>query len=265
MTQATLTVSFGTSHEDMRARAIDPIEADIARAFPQRTAYTAWTSGMVVAKVCEERGEHHDTLDAALERLASAGVDDVIVQPTCLQKGHEMRKIESTLQTWKHPATVRLGAPLLSSPDDRRTLARILVDEFSTLPESEMLVLMGHGSKKGGNQVYDQMNDAFAALGKSHFFVATVEGQPSFADALDLVEERQPTLVHLTPLMIVAGDHAVVDMVGSGNESWKSQLEARGYTVSAVSRGLGEYEAVRQLVVQHAHDAQPLERTPEKA
>ena len=259
MSEAVLTVSFGTSHASMRARAIDPVEQHIADALEDRASYTAWTSGRIVEKVRAERGEHHDTLDEALEHIAADGIRELIVQPTCLMQGHEMRKIERTLLDWNAPVNVRLGAPLLASLEDRRALADVVAEEFSWVPETEMLVLMGHGSKTGGNEVFDQINDEFAALDKMHFFVATIEGQPDFAHALELVEQRQPALVHLTPLMIVAGDHAVVDMAGDSEDSWKSQLEARGFAVDAISRGLGEYESVRELVAQHARNAQPLE------
>lgn len=257
---AILTVSFGTSHANMRERAIDPTEHEVSAAFTDRAAYTAWTSEQVVRKVREERGEQHDTLDEALERLAADGVDDVIVQPTCLMQGHEMNKIEQTLRAWEAPATVRLGAPLLASDADRSNLAQVLADEYARVPSSEMVVLMGHGSRHGGNQVYKQMNDCFAQRGLEHFHVATLQGQPDSASMIALAEQRQPERIHLAPLMIVAGDHAVVDMAGEGPESWQSQLEAHGFAVNAITRGLGEYPAVRQLVVRHALEAPVLER-----
>ena len=55
--------------------------------------------------------------------------------------------------------------------------------------------------------------------------------------------------------MIVAGDHAKNDMAGPEEDSWKSRLEAAGYEVSPVLRGLGEYRAVQEMLARHAREA----------
>ena len=55
--------------------------------------------------------------------------------------------------------------------------------------------------------------------------------------------------------MIVAGDHAHNDMAGDEDDSWKSVFEAAGFEVSCVVEGLGQLEAIRQLIVAHALDA----------
>ena len=43
-----LTVSFGTSHLDTLEKTIGAIERELAEAFPDRTLYRAFTSGMVI-------------------------------------------------------------------------------------------------------------------------------------------------------------------------------------------------------------------------
>ena len=60
----------------------------------------------------------------------------------------------------------------------------------------------------------------------------------------------------LAPLMIVAGDHAKSDMAGEGEESWKNQLQARGFDVIPVLKGLGEYPQVREMIAEHAKAAE---------
>ncbi|MBQ9069628.1 MAG: sirohydrochlorin cobaltochelatase, partial [Eggerthellaceae bacterium] len=240
--------------------AIDPIEAHIAAAFPERRAYTAWLSGRVIEKVRAERGEMHDTLEQALDRIESDGVDDLVVQPTCLMQGFEMRRVRETLCRWAKPdVSVRLGSPLLDTQDDRKALAAILSGEYSCIAQSDVLLFMGHGSATGGNDVFTQIETEFANLGHEHFMVATVEGTPTFEDVLARIEGRAPACVHLVPLMIVAGEHATVDMAGGGPDSWANQLTARGFEVDCIIRGLGEYPAVRELIAEHARNARPLE------
>ena len=49
------------------------------------------------------------------------------------------------------------------------------------------------------------------------------------------------------PLMLVAGDHAKNDMAGE----WKEQLEASGFEVNCVLKGLGEYPEIREIYCEH--------------
>ena len=48
--------------------------------------------------------------------------------------------------------------------------------------------------------------------------------------------------------MIVAGDHATNDMSGEDDDSWKSILEKEGYSVKCTLKGLGEIQAVRDIL-----------------
>ena len=58
--------------------------------------------------------------------------------------------------------------------------------------------------------------------------------------------------------MVVAGDHAVNDMAGDEEDSWKSLIAAQGCEPLCILRGLGEYEAVRAMYVEHAKAAPAL-------
>ena len=55
--------------------------------------------------------------------------------------------------------------------------------------------------------------------------------------------------------MVVAGDHAMNDMAGPEEDSWKSVLEKNGFEVITVKRGLGEQDAFADIFVSHAADA----------
>ena len=56
--------------------------------------------------------------------------------------------------------------------------------------------------------------------------------------------------VALMPFMLVAGDHAKNDMAGE-DDSWKSQLEDEGYDVRVSMKGLGEFEGIRRIFLDH--------------
>ena len=55
--------------------------------------------------------------------------------------------------------------------------------------------------------------------------------------------------------MIVAGDHANNDMAGDEEDSWKTIFEDAGYEVQCLVNGLGELEAIQNLLVAHAQAA----------
>ena len=251
-----LSVAFGTSYEQTRVKTIDAVEASLRAEFPDFAFYSAWSSGSIVSKVKAERGEHHDTLDEAFARLSADGVDDLIVSTMFLMHGGEMAKVVRAVESWMAPGarSAHIAEPLLSSAADRQTVARVICDEFASVPESDALLLMGHGSSQGANEVYDGVQSELHALGRTRFFVATVEGTPTFEDAWELIAKSGASCVHLAPLMIVAGDHAVNDMAG-GDDSWASRIEAGGFRTEVVMRGLGECEGIRRLVCDHAHDA----------
>lgn len=254
MKEVMLIVSFGTTHEQTRKKTIDAIEGKVRAAFPDLPVYSAWTSEVVIRKVKASRGEHHDTLDEALARMAADGVDSLVVVTTCLMDGFEMAKVRKAVGAWADElgVPVRIADPLLATAEDRAAVAQAVCTQFASVGVDDAVLLMGHGSAHASNEIYAQMQDAFGELGHSRFFVATVEGEPTFDDALALIEGSRARRVHLAPLMIVAGDHAKNDLAGEGPDSWSSKLKARGLAVEVILKGLGEYPDVQELVCEHA-------------
>ena len=261
--RALLAVSFGTSYEDTREKTIDAVEADLRAEFPDLAFYSAWTSGRIIAKVAEERGEHHDTLEEAFAKMSADGVDDLVISTMFLMKGGEMAKVMRAAEEWMAAGerAAYVADPLLATARDRRRVAEALCEEFINVAEDEAVLFMGHGvqpnaaPRKNVNDVYARIQDEFHALERTQFFVATVEGEPTFDDALPLVQACNPKCVFLSPLMIVSGDHANNDLAGEDENSWASRLQACGLRTQAVLRGLGEYEGIRKLVCTHVHEA----------
>ena len=57
--------------------------------------------------------------------------------------------------------------------------------------------------------------------------------------------------VFLAPLMVVAGDHAINDLCGEEEDSWKSCFEQAGYQTEPILKGLGEYPVFRRIYLEH--------------
>ena len=81
-------------------------------------------------------------------------------------------------------------------------------------------------------------------------FIATVEGFPELDDIIPQIEAAKLKKLYVTPLMLVAGDHATNDMAGD-DDSWKNILESKGFEVECTVKGLGEYDEVCDLYLEH--------------
>lgn len=138
-------------------------------------------------------------------------------------------------------------------------MIRILAEEFDRLEHDAALVLMGHGSEHYANSAYAAMDYMFKEQGYSHIFVGTVEAYPDVNTVLKQLAKTACKKVLLTPLMVVAGDHATNDMAGDEEDSWKTVFSQAGYEVSILLKGLGEYPDIRRLYVEHIKEAMILQ------
>lgn len=249
--KAILVVSFGTSYPETREKTIGAIERDIAAAFPDWEIRRAFTSGMILKKLRERDKLVIDTVQEALERLESDGFDTVVCQPTHILNGEEYDDIVAIAREFQGRfRALRIGAPLLSATADYTRLARIIGGQFK--PEAHTAVcLMGHGSTHFADAAYAALDYHFREQGRGDILVGTVEGYPDLDTLLRHVRASGAVRVLLTPLMVVAGDHAVNDMAGDGEDSWKTVFESAGLEVRCVLRGLGEYAGVREMYTEH--------------
>ena len=253
MKKGILVVSFGTSHLDTMEKTIDVIERDVSRKFPECRVYRAFTSRMIIRKLKRTENMAVDTVEKAVKRMAADGIEDVIVQPTHIINGiendHMMEDLMENMSCFKR---IRVGKPLLSSVDDYKKSIHAVMAE-TELSDDEMLVLMGHGTDHHANSAYPTLEYTFHALGYNQVLVGTVESFPELKNVIAKLEIAEKKKVALMPFMLVAGDHAKNDMAGDEG-SWKSQLEDEGYEVRVIMKGLGEFEGIRRIFLEHIEE-----------
>lgn len=249
--KAILVVSFGTSYQETREKTIGAIERDIAGTFPDWEVRRAFTSGMILKKLRDRDKLTIDNVAEALERLASDGFETVVCQPTHILNGEEYDDIVAAVELFRARfRAVRIGAPLLSTTEDYIQLVRIISELFS--PEARTAVcLMGHGSTHFADSAYAALDYHFKEQGRSDIFVGTVEGYPDLDTLLRHVQAFGASRAVLTPLMVVAGDHAINDMASDEEDSWKTAFTDAGLEVRCVLRGLGEYAGIRGMYTGH--------------
>lgn len=254
MKKAILAVSFGTSYPDTMEQAIAATERALAAAYPEWEVRRAFTSGMIIRKLFKRDGLQIDNVAQAMDRLEAEGFTHVAVQSTHVMHGEEYEKMLSQLEPYRLRMRLSVGMPLLHAEPDYEAVADALLGWLPGLDTDEALVLMGHGTAHFANSAYAQMEHVLQER-CDRVYVATVEGYPG----LDSVKRRlakRPEIrkLMLSPLMLVAGDHARNDMSGD-EDSWEAQLKAAGYTVRSVLQGLGQCQKIRELFVAHCRQA----------
>jgi sirohydrochlorin cobaltochelatase len=255
---AILVASFGTSYNETRRKTIGAIEAAIAAAYPVCEVRRAFTSQTVINIIARRDGEKIDTVTEAMERLAACGVRELTVQPTQFINGFEYESAIAAVKSYgKNFDLIKYGRPLLSSAEDYRDMIIILAAEAKEFDNGDTaMVFMGHGTKHPANGSYTRLSNELQAAGLSRFVVGTVEAEPGLEGVIASVKVLGLKRILLSPLMIVAGDHANNDMAGSGKDSWKSVLEANGFNVAVNLRGLGELPGIQAMFVRHIGEAE---------
>lgn len=254
--KAILVVSFGTSINEAREKTIDKIEEDFRRAFPDYAIYRAWTSKMIIRKILKRDGIRIMTVTDAMEKMAADGIQEVIVQPTHILNGVENDiMIEEAGCFANQFERIRFGNALLSSTADNLAVISAIKKEFPEIPSNEALVFMGHGTVHFTNTVYAALDFTLKDYWHNNIFMGTVEAYPSIDTMVKMVNELKPEKVHLAPFMIVAGDHAINDMAGDEEDSWRRIFEKEGYDVVCHLKGIGEYPAIRRIFIDHAREA----------
>ena len=252
-----LVVSFGTSFNNNRRVTIGGIEKALAEAFPEYSVRRGFTAQIIIDHVKDRDGVTIDNVTEALERAVASGVKNLVVQPTHLMHGIEYDELMDTLAGYSDAfESIVVAEPLLTSDDDFQRVANAIVEATAEYDDGNTAIcFMGHGTEHESNAVYARMQEVLNGMGKTNYFVGTVEAEPSLEDVLAMVQAGNYTRVVLRPLMVVAGDHANNDMAGDEEDSWKSAFEAAGYDVVCVVEGLGGIEAIQQLYVEHTQAA----------
>jgi sirohydrochlorin cobaltochelatase len=146
---------------------------------------------------------------------------------------------------------VCIGKPLLCDEPDLDAIIRMLQEAYP-VDDDTILLLMGHGTEHAANDIYIRLAQKMRKLPMR---LCTVEGTPSFDDAIEELTAQPQRKVQLAPMLFVAGDHAKNDMAGDEPDSLRSRLEAKGYIVSCAIQGLGELADVRNMYAQKAREA----------
>lgn len=245
---ALLMVHFGTTYNDTRSKTIDAINKKAKAMFPQLEVRESYTSRIIMRRL-KARGIQKESPLEAMLRLRAEGYTHLIVQSTNIIDGVEMESLRKDVESVKpFFKEIRVGNPLMYSTDDALQVVDILTKRIpANAKKREHVLFVGHGTVTPATAIYSEIDYMLKAEGHPNYHVGTIEGYPTFDNAVQMLKAAKAKSVTLAPLMFVAGDHAKNDI----SQEWKENLEKEGFQVELHIEGLGEIPEIQDIYLSH--------------
>jgi sirohydrochlorin cobaltochelatase len=244
-------VAFGTSTQARDTYVF--FEERFRKRYPENQIFWAFSSRILREKLKND-AVRMDSLEEVLHDLETRGYRKAVIQSLHVIPGFEFEKIVHASGTTALKTTI--GMPLLAGAADCEKTADALTDKIPDQHEWATVVV-GHGTSHPAGLAYRELERILKKRYPAHVFVSVVEGEPSWDDACAAIKRSSIKRVKFIPLMFVAGDHIVHDVLGDtaddGELSWKMQLA--GYELDGSEQGLGFNKKIVDIYLQHVNDA----------
>ena len=239
---------FGTTHADTREKTIDVINSKVKKAFKNKAdIYEVYTSRIIINRLNKNEKIKKLTITQMLKELKKQGYKNIIVQPTTIIDGIEMKTLLKEIEKFSNSfKNLRVGIPLLSTPENYEKVIKSVTDLVGPLRESQAIVMVGHGTYDSSTSAYAMLDYVAKDMDRS-VYVGTVEGYPAFENVMKQLKKDGKKEIILMPLMFVAGDHAKNDIAGD----WKKQLKEAGFDVGVKLIPLGEIPAIQNIYIEN--------------
>lgn len=252
--RAVLLVTFGTSVQSA-VPAFNNLEQVVKDTFPGVEVCWAYTAKSIRDILAERDGKLIDDPVTALKRLWADGYEKVVVQSVHVIPGREYNDLLNDLNSLLVPQSteegIALGKPLLYHHEDYIAAAEAIAAQLPVDTAADAVVLMGHGSEHHpADAAYGKLNDVLRHKYKN-VFLGTVEGYPTLDEIVEDLASSGVKNVTLMPFMNVAGDHALNDLYGDGDDSWKTRLNRLGYKTNGYIKGLLENRGFVKIYLKH--------------
>lgn len=253
MKKGILIVSFGTTHQETKIKNIERVVGAVAEYYPDYPIYQAYSSS-IVRNILKKRDKLiiPDTKEALLA-MQRDGITQVAVLPTHIIDGIENNRMKQAIDDCRGMfRSIAIADVLLAREEDYKMIVRDLWSEIKEEIDGASVIFMGHGSAHEADQSYEKLETEFRDYTKEEIYLATVEGKVTIEDVIASLKNsaKIDNRIVLLPFMLVAGDHAIHDMAGE-EDSFTAKLKAEGYKVRCILKGLGEYESIRRIYIEH--------------
>jgi len=235
--------AFGTSVPEAR-KVFDYIDQKTKKNYPNYEVRWAFTSSFIRKKL-KKQGTITFSLSEVIDQLKTQKVTDIVIQSLHVVPGQEFKEISQVDTTGLN---VSIGTALLTTDDDIKKTITAISDQIA--PDCQNIVV-GHG-----NDHYPEYNQQLIAFDKalksrhSNAVLCSVEGKPG-SGFIEKLHGKNLARVNFIPLMIVAGDHIMNDVMGE-EDSWKSMINAK---TSTFTTPLGYNDKVLDIYFEHIDTA----------
>ncbi|BCS90203.1 sirohydrochlorin cobaltochelatase [Pseudodesulfovibrio sediminis] len=259
MKTAIVLAAFGSRHKDAKA-SLDHITARVRAAHPDLPVLVAYTSKTIRGHM-KKAGQSVDSVPDALEKLLADGVTHVAIQSLHLIPGiefHELLALANELMLKKDGFNrVEVGFPLVAGEADLENVADLILSIAEEgKGENDAVLFMGHGTRHDGSIYYEALHRAFQERDPNvHMGVMEHQKEAGIDVVIDRFKADNVKKAYLLPFLFGTGWHVARDMIGDGETSWKTQLEAAGIECEAVLKGAGEYDRLVDVWLKHLDDA----------
>lgn len=224
-------------------KTIGVLETEIRDHWRDWDVYQAFTGRRIIEK-WHEQGLHILNEIEALELLRQQRYERIMVLPTHLTFGKEYTQVIKAVESVeKNSASIKVGLPLLGNTVLISKVVCALIKELS-VQENEEMVLVGHGNRRNGCDVYEILEEELRRRGQCAVTVGTLENVDKLLNRVRMKNVR------LVPLMLTAGKHALQDITGKQEGSVAMRFSELGCKVVSVEKGLGEYESIRKVYME---------------
>ena len=241
---AIVLIAFGTSVEQAR-KVFDFIDQQARQRYPDHELRWAFTSQFIIDKL-KRQGIVTQNVREVIAQLREQGHRQVVFQSLHVAPGQEYH---SVLEEDTNGLQVAFGTALLTSEED---LGKTIEALSKHIDPDQPTVVVAHGNKR-----YPHFNQRIVDFAEQieafypRLVVASVEGSPG-AEPLENIKTLQPQQVKFVPLMIVAGDHILNDVLGDDPDSWKNIIAA---PQAEVSSSLGWNKDILEIYFDHLDQA----------
>jgi len=239
---AIVLAAFGTSVAEARA-VYDHIDEHMRTAYPDYDLRWAYTSSFIREKL-RTQGTMTYSPEEVVDALIAEGYTRAVFQSLHVAPGQEYQEV---LDVDTKSLEVAFGPPLLATDGDIDAVINALERHFE---DGQPNVVVAHGN--GHHPEYNGQLVAFAnrmAQRYDHVFTCSVEGQPGTEPLVQAADQAAKAgAVNFVPLMIVAGDHIMNDVMGDEPKSWKNII---GVDEATCAPSLGNNDDVLAIYRSH--------------
>lgn len=252
MSKAIVLAAFGSTNLEGIKKSIGLLEKDLNNYFGEEyTIFKAFTSNKIIELLKERHDYIVPHLSKVLFNLVNQGYKEIIIQPLHIMSGRDKRQIEEIVDEYKYSVKKLAISKSLFSDDENLNKESYEIGNLicENIGDNHIL-LVGHGSKRSSNKLYDVIENAIKDITNKKVYMATLEGEKTIDVVIEsLVIDKVKNLI-IKPLFIIPGKHVIYD-ISTGDSSLVNMLREKNINVTINEDSLLQYEDIRKLYIKN--------------